>query len=160
MKINYDFILNIISILSTGTTFFSFIVTTLLVDTKSPDYIEYTSLSKFFLNLYIFLILLLCFIDSIYPKIICDIVKENFSIFTNVKGKIIITIAIDIMYYCTDNLPPKLFGMITFVSALALFLGNLVFNCEILKQQPMEEDNTNKTLESNNSNNSFSVVNK
>ena len=63
MKINYDFILNIISILSTGTTFFSFIVTTLLVDTKSPDYIEYTSLSKFFLNLYIFLILLLCFVD-------------------------------------------------------------------------------------------------
>ena len=45
------------------------------------------------------------------------------------------------MYFSTENLPKKLFGMITFVSNLALLLGNLIFNCEILNQKAEEENN-------------------
>ena len=163
MKINYDIILRIIAILSTGTAFFSFIVTTLVTNTKSPNFIEYTDLSKFFLNFYIFLILLLCFFDSLYPKIICSTITKSFSIISSYKGKIIVCGAIDIMYYSTDSLPQKLFGMISFVATLALFLGVLVFNCKILKQQAVEENNNNNENNSErscDSKNSFNIKNK
>ena len=143
MKINYDLILRIVSVLSIGTCFGSFIVTTLVTNTKSPNFIEYTSLSKFFLNLYIFLILLLCLIHSIYPNLKLPMIIEGLGIITTVKGKIILSLAIDIMYYSTESLPQKLFGMISFVATLALFLGDLVFNCEILNQKPLEENITN-----------------
>ena len=142
-KINFDLILRIISILSLGTSFFSFIVTELVTNTKSPNFIEYTDLSRFFLNLYILLIYLLCLVHSVYPSILCPIITESLSIITTIKGKIILSLAIDIMYYSTESLPQKLFGMITFICVLALFLGDIVFNCEILKQQPMQENNDN-----------------
>ena len=163
MKINYDIILRIIAILSTGTAFFSFIVTTLVTNTKSPNFIEYTDLSKFFLNFYIFLILLLCFLDSLYPKMICSTITKSFGIISSYKGKIVVCGALDIMYYSTDSLPQKLFGMISFVAVLALFLGVLVFNCQILKQQAVEENNNNNENnceKSCDSKNSFSFNNK
>ena len=141
MKYNFPLILRIISILSTGTTFFSFIITNLCTNVKSPNFIEYTSLSKFFINFYIFVILLLCLLHSIYPQIICQILISGFGIISTTKGKIIIICIIDVMYFSTENLPQKLFGMITFVSNLALLLGNLIFNCEILNQKAEEENN-------------------
>ena len=158
MKINYDLILRIVSILSMGTCFCTFIITTLVTNTKSPNYIEYTSISKFFLNLYIFLILLLCLIHSIYPSLKFSMITEGLSIITTIKGKIILSLAIDIMYYSTESLPQKLFGMISFVSILALILGDLVLNCQILKQQPLEENNTNNN-NMNESSNSFNINN-
>ena len=141
MKYNFPLILRIISILSTGTIFFSFIITNLCTNVKSPNFIEYTSLSKFFINFYIFVILLLCLLHSIYPQIICQILISGFGIISPTKGKIIIICIIDVMYFSTENLPQKLFGMITFVSNLALLLGNLIFNCEILNQKAEEENN-------------------
>ena len=138
MKINYDLILRIISILSIGTSLFSFIVTTLITKTKSPKFIEYTDLPKFFLNFYIFLILLLCFLDSVYPNLICHTITHSFGIIKTIRGKIILSGLIDVMYYSTDSLPQKLFGMISFVSVLALLLGYLVLNSEILKQNAVE----------------------
>ena len=141
MKYNFPLILRIISILSTGTIFFSFIITNLCTNVKSPNFIEYTSLSKFFTNFYIFVILLLCLLHSIYPQIICQILISGFGIISTTKGKIIIICIIDVMYFSTENLPQKLFGMITFVSNLALLLGNLIFNCEILNQKAEEENN-------------------
>ena len=159
-KINYDLILRIISILSLGTSFFSFIVTTLLTNTKSPNFIEYTDLSRFFLNLYIFLILLLCLVHSAYPSILCPFITQSLSIITTIKGKIILSLAIDVMYYSTESLPQKLFGMITFVSTLALFLGDLVLNCQILKQQPMKDESDKDINDlSNTTQNSLTINN-
>ena len=169
MKINYELILRIISILSMGTCFVTFIVTQLITNTKSPNYIEYTDLSKFFLNLYIFLILLLCLVHSVYPSFNFPFVTEGLGIITTIKGKIILPLAIDIMYYSTENLPKKLFGMISFVAIFALFLGNIVFNCEILKQKPLEENDiinantninnaSNNNVESNGTNNSSTIT--
>ena len=162
MKINYDLILRIISILSIGTSLFSFIVTTLITKTKSPKFIEYTDLPKFFLNFYVFLILLLCFLDSVYPNLICHTITHSFGIIKTIRGKIILSGLIDVMYYSTDNLPQKLFGMISFVSVLALLLGYLVLNCEILKQKAVEENsenNNNNNISDKNtsSNDSFSI---
>ena len=129
-----------------------------MTNTKSPNFIEYTDLSKFFLNLYVFLILLICLIHSIYPKIVFTFITEGFGIITSIKGKIILSLAIDIMYYSTDNLPQKLFGMISFVSVLSLFLGDLVLNCEILKQPSEESNNESKEVEIS-TDNSISVFN-
>ena len=158
MKINYELILRIVSVLSIGTCFVTFIVTTLVTNTKSPNYIEYTSISKFFLNLYIFLILLLCLIHSINPSLKLPMITEGLGIITTIKGKIILSLAIDIMYYSTESLPQKLFGMISFVAVLALILGDLVLNCQILKQQPLEENNTTNSNNMNESTNSFNIT--
>ena len=143
MKINYDLILRIISILSVGTSFFSFIVTTLVTNTKSPNFIEYTDLSKFFLNFYIFLILLLCLLDSLNLNFFCNTITHSFGIISTIKGKMIIMGTIDVMYYSTDSLPQKLFGMISFICVLALLLADQVFNCHILKQKAIDENNEN-----------------
>ena len=155
MKYNFPFILRIISIISIGTSFISFIVITLCTNVKSPNFIEYTSVSKFFLNLYILILLLLSLIHSIYPKIVCQMMTSGLSITTTYRGKIILLCVVDVMYLSTDNLPQKLFGMITFVCALALLLGNLVFNCEILNQKA--EDNNKTTTSNNNNNNNISI---
>ena len=54
-------------------------------------------------------------------------------------------------------MPQKLFGMISFVAVLALILGDLVLNCQILKQQPLEENNSNNN-NMNESTNSFNIT--
>ena len=81
MKYNFPLILRIISILSTGTIFFSFIITNLCTNVKSPNFIEYTSLSKFFINFYIFVILLLCLLYLIYYLLLFLINKKIIKVY-------------------------------------------------------------------------------
>ena len=140
MKITFELIKQIISIISTLTCLGTFIITTLLTNTKSPEFIEYTDLSKFFLNLYIFILLLLCFGHSIYPLIICNIFTDRLGIITTDRGKTVILTSILVMYFSTESMPQKLFGMISFVSTLGLFLSDLILNCETLKQKPLTND--------------------
>ena len=137
MKITFELIKQIISILSTSTCLGTFIITTLLTNSKSPNFIEYTDLSKFFLNLYIFILLLLCFFHSIYPPMVCKIFIDRLGIITTDRGKIVILTSILVMYFSTESLTQKLFGMISFVSTLGLFLSVLIFNCDTLKQKPL-----------------------
>ena len=140
MKITFELIKQIVSIISTATCLGTFIITTLLTNTKSPEFIEYTDLSKFFLNLYIFILLLLCFGHSIYPSIICNIFTDRLGIITTDRGKTVILTSILVMYFSTESMPQKLFGMISFVSTLGLFLSDLILNCETLKQKPLTND--------------------
>ena len=140
MKITFELIKQIVSIISTATCLGTFIITTLLTNTKSPEFIEYTDLSKFFLNLYIFILLLLCFGHSIYPSIICNIFTDRLGIITTDRGKTVILTSILVMYFSTESMVQKLFGMISFVSTLGLFLSDLILNCETLKQKPLTND--------------------
>ena len=140
MKITFELIKQIVSIISTATCLGTFIITTLLTNTKSPEFIEYTDLSKFFLNLYIFILLLLCFGHSVYPSIICNIFTDRLGIITTDRGKTVILTSILVMYFSTESMPQKLFGMISFVSTLGLFLSDLILNCETLKQKPLTND--------------------
>ena len=137
MKLTFELIKKIVRILTTLVCLGSFIVTTLCTKTKSPNFIEYTDLSKFFLNLYILILLLLCFLDSIYPRLVCKIFSDRIGIITTDKGKIFLLSAIMTMYFSTESMPQKLFGMISFVSVLGLFLAVLLLNCETLKQKPL-----------------------
>ena len=166
MKINFELIKQIISILCTFTILGTFIVTELCTKTKSPTFIEYTDLFKTLLNLYIFFILLLCFFHSAYPKGVCKIFTDKIGIITTDRGKIIILSSIIIMYFSTESMPQKLFGMISFVAVLALFLADLLLNCDTLKQKPLinERIGTNKQIQASpvkvtNSENVANVIN-
>ena len=137
MKITFELIKKIITSITTAVSLVTFIVTTLCTNTKSQKYIEYTDLSKFFLNFYILLLLLLCFCHSIYPKLVCKIFTDKIGIITSDRGKIVILSAIIIMYFSTESMPQKLFGMISFVAVFGLFLADLLLNCDTLKQKPL-----------------------
>ena len=140
MKITFELIKKIVTSLATAVSLISFIVTTLCTNTKSENYIEYTDLSKLFLNFYIFLLLLLCFFHSIYPKLVCKIFTDKIGIITSDRGKIVTLSAIIIMYFSTESMPQKLFGMISFVAVFGLFLADLLLNCETLKQKPLNNE--------------------
>ena len=148
MKITFALIKKIVTILSTAISFFSFIVINLCTNIKSPNYIEYTDLSKFFLNLYIGLLLFLIFIHSIYPKIYNF--TDRIGIIISNRGKMVLMTTIIIMYFSTDSLPQQLFGMISFVCVLALLLAESFLNCEILEQKPLMNEkivnNANKNI--------------
>ena len=141
MKITFELIKQIISILSTATMFVSFIVTTLCTNKKSPKFIEYTDLSKSFLNIYIGLLLLLMLCHSINPKMVCTIFTDRIGIIASDRGKITLSILIIIMYFSTESMPQKLFGMISFVCVFALILFDFFLNCDTLKQKPLINEN-------------------
>ena len=155
MKMNFELIKQIITTLSTGTCLATFIVTTLCTNTKSPNFIEYTDLSKFFLNFYIFILLLICFCHAVYPKLVCSLITNRLGIIINDRGKIVLLTSIIVMYFSTESMPQKLFGMISFVSVFGLYLADLLLNCDILKQKPLIINS-----EKNNANNSPVIITK
>ena len=130
MKLTLDLIKKGISIISTGTILLAFLISILSTNVKSPNFIEYTDLSKFFLNIYILFILFVIFVHTIYPKIICSIFIKNFYIISSQKGKIILLSFIFIMYFGTGSMPQKIFGMVAFIATFSLFLSNLFLNCK------------------------------
>ena len=140
MKLSFEIIKQIVTIFSTGICLGTFIITNLFTNTKSPTFIEYTDLSKLFLNLYNFFLLVLIFFHSIYPKMVCSLFTNSIGIITTIRGKIVILVCIFVMYFSTESLPQKIFGMISFVSTLALFLAELLLNCDTLKQKPLTND--------------------
>ena len=134
---NFELIKQIITSISTGTCLVTFIVTTLCTNTKSPNFIEYTDLSKFFLNFYIFILLLICFCHAIYPKLVCALITNRLGLIITDRGKIVLIASIIVMYFSTDSMPQKLFGMISFVVVFGLYLADLLLNCDTLKQKPL-----------------------
>ena len=146
MKMNFELIKQIITILSTGTCLVSFIVTTLCTNPKSPNFIEYTDLSKFFLNFYIFILLLICFCHAAYPKLVCSFITNRLGIIVTDRGKIVLIASIIVMYFSTESMPQKLFGMISFVSVFGLYLADLILNCNILKQRPLIHNLGNNSI--------------
>ena len=153
MQFTFKLIKQIISILSTGIILLTFIITILSTNSKSPNYIEYTELSKFLLNLYTLIILSLIFAHSVYPPIICSIFAKRFAIILSEKGKIIILTSIFIMYFGTGSLPQKLFGMIGFIGTFSLFLSSLFTNCGSFKKNDFTEEKRISNISTNDSKN-------
>ena len=142
MELTFKLIKKIISILSTGTILLAFLITIFITNKKSPNYIEYTNLSKLLLNLYTLILLVLIFTHSIYPKIICSVFTKRFGIISSEKGKIIMLSFIFIMYFGTGNRPQKIFGMIAFLATFGYFLSNLFLNCKNIRKNPFVEEKT------------------
>ena len=146
MKFSIDLIKKSITIICSGIILLTFILTTLSTNKKSPNFIEYTDLSKFFLNLIIFFLLTLIFIHSINPKIVCSIFIKRFGFISTQKGKLILLSAISIMYFGTGSLPQKIFGLISFLSTVSLFLSEYFFNCKMPKKNSFVEEKTIKNV--------------
>lgn len=128
-----------------------FIIIILFTNNKK-DYIEYTSLSKFFSNLYIIAILLILLIHSISPNLIFPLILENISIITNDNGKIVINLLIGILYWSSNNNAHVIFGIFNFVSSLALFICEFIFHFKIIKYIHFDtESNEDKNSNNNNS---------
>ena len=146
MKFSIDLIKKSITIICTGIILLTFILTTLNTNKKSPNFIEYTDLSKFFLNLLIFFLLTLIFIHSINPKIVCSIFIKRFGFLSTQKGKLILLSAISIMYFGTGSLPQKIFGLISFLTTFSLFLSEYFFKCKMPKKNSFVEEMTIKNV--------------
>ncbi len=140
MEMNLEFIKKIISIIAIGIIYLTFIIMILTTNKNSPNFIEYTDLSKFFLNLYTFILLTLILCHSIYPKILCNIFTKKIGIITSIKGKIILLSSILIMYFGTGSKPQKIFGLIAFLATFGLFLSNLFLNCRTFGKKTLVEE--------------------
>ena len=145
MKLTLNLIKKGISIMSTGAILLTFLISILSTNTKSPNFIEYTDLSKFFLNLYMFIILALIFCHTIYPKIICSIFTKRFAIITTEKGKLILLSAILIMYFGTGSTPQKVFGIIAFLATFGLFISKY---CNSFKKNTLTEEKISNNFNS------------
>ena len=152
MDKNLDLIKKVISILSTGTTLIVFLITIFTTNKKSPNFIEYTSLSKFLLNLYTLFVLSLIFAHTVYPQIICSIFTKRFNIITSENGKLILLSSIFIMYFGTGSKPQKIFGMIAFLCAFMLFLSKLFLPCKSFKKNAFVEEKIIKNTSPNTNN--------
>ena len=151
MDKNIDLIKKVISILSIGTTLFVFLITIFTTNKKSPNFIEYTNLSKFLLNLYTLFILSLIFAHTVYPKIICSVFTKRFNIISSENGKIILLSSIFIMYFGTGSKPQKIFGMIAFLCTFILFLSKLFLPCKSFRKNVFVEEKIIKNTNPNNS---------
>ena len=151
MEVQLKFIKKVVSILATGITLVTFLISEFCTEPKGPNYIEYTDLSKFYLNIYIFCLLLLCFIHSINSTMICSIFLNRLGIITTDKGKIVLISAIFFMYFYTGSKPQKIFGIISFLSASGLLITELLINRNTSKSFVQEKKESTNNVESNTS---------
>jgi len=134
------------------------------VNSKDVNYVEYTSLSKSISNCYIIIILLIMLIHSIFPKMMLFGIKENLSILTSDRGKLVLIITIGILFWTSDNKIHTFFTVINFITFFALFLCEFIFDCKFLKKSDKNlnnnkiEINTEQIKASKNSNFDSSLV--
>ena len=128
--------------------FVSFIVVSIIYNKNKTSYTEYTALPKMSSNILIIIIYLILISHSIYPKIICSFLSDNFHFLMTDRGKIIANISIGIMYWSCDDIPLLVFEIINFVSSFGLFLTEFIFECNILyngiENEHEEEKNSNE----------------
>ena len=159
MKNCFYFIKKIIQTLVFALNLISFTIMILLIDYKKNNYRKYTNLSKFFLNFYIFSILFILLLHSIYPKILCSAFTYNFPIITKDIGKMIINLSIGILYWSSNNNPHVIFVIINFVSSFALFLCEFIFQCKILRYVHFDTESINEDKNESENSNDYNINN-
>ena len=125
----------------------SFIIINIILYKNKSYYSEYSSLPKISSNIFIIILLLIMLSHTIYPKMICSFLADNFNLLMNDRGKIVVNISIGIMYWSCDDTPILVFTCINFVSSFALFLSEFIFQCNILHNEVetgLEEDKNSK----------------
>ena len=135
MKCTFGLIKLIYFILSGLTNLITFIVVILCTNSNSNNFIEYTTLSKFFINLYTLVILILLLIHTIYPKIFYNFIAKNMNIMSSNKSKIAVYLILSSMYWSTDNIPYFLYAAISFVSTFGMMIFEIIFDCAIINGQ-------------------------
>ena len=109
------------------------IITVLSTEISNKKVKEYTGVSHFFLNSYIIIIFIILLGHSICPRFKPKIIKKYFNfIFTN-KGQIIITFLISMIYRFSKSVPHYILGLLLFFSSFILFIFEIIFCLEALK---------------------------
>ena len=130
----------------------SFIVITSITNKNKTNYIEYASISVFCSNFYIIIIYVIMLIHSVFPKILCEFITDNLIILTSDKGKMIINLSIGILFWSSNNSAHLVFSIINFVSSFALFLCELIFECNILNNKIYSKERNEYKICNNNLN--------
>ena len=111
---------------------------------------EYTGVSHFFLNIYIFFIFIILLGHSIYPSFEPKIISKYFKFILSNKGKIIITFLISMIYRFSKSMPHYFLGIILFFSSLVLFVFEFIIyfkpGIEILKKKGIEIYNNKENI--------------
>lgn len=154
MELTFSLIKKVLQTLALLTELISYIVTISIRKPKSPHFIEYTHLCRGIIDLYILLILLLFLVHTMNPKLICNFLSKKIGFITSDKCKILISFLIAVSFFSANNKPQLVFGMIIFVSSLALYVIEFIFNCDTFKQKESEglSENYETTVNINNSN--------
>ena len=140
-----------IQILVFSLNLITFIIITSCTINSNENYIEYTNLSQIISNIYIILTLLVLLIHSISSKLICKFISEDFSFLTNDIGKIIANLSIGVLFWSSNNTPHVIFGIINFISSIALSISEFIFQFKIVKfiHFDTESNEENKNEEAN-----------
>ena len=134
------------------TALVSYFIFFLLTDEKREDYIEYTSVSKSALNLYMFTFLIILLFNSLFPKVKLNFILKYIKIIESQKIKTGILFLLGITYYASNNKPQLLSGMFLFVCGFAMSIIELLFDCTILNNQTLTSHNSsadNSKIQSN-----------
>ena len=137
----------------------SFLMMSFYINKKDLNYIEYTNLPKLLSNCYILIILLIMLIHSIYPKIVFFLIKDNFSILTNDKGKVIIILFIGILFWTSNNKVHTLFCIVTFISFFILLLCEFICDCKFVHKMEGDLNNNDENEKKNTEQNNISKSN-
>ena len=143
-----------IQILVFSLNLIAFIIIASYTTNNNENYVEYTNLSKIFSNIYIIFTLLVLLIHSISSKLICKFISEDFSFLTNDIGKIIINLSIGVLFWSSNNTPHVIFGILNFISSIALCISEFIFQFKIVKFIHFDtESNEDKNEDINSSSN-------
>ncbi len=148
----FNLIKYILENLCFATALVSFFIFYLLTDEKREDYIEYTSVSKSALNLYMFTFLIILLFNSLFPKVKLNFILKYIKIIESQKIKTGILFLLGITYYASNNKPQLLSGMFLFVCGFAMSIIELLFDCTILNNQTLTSHNSsadNSKIQSN-----------
>ena len=121
----------------------AFIVVTIIYNKNKSYYSEYSTLPKITSNILIILTFLIIIAHTIYPKMICSLISDNFHFLMTDRGKLVANISIGILFYSCDDIPLLVFQIINFVSSFGLFLMEFIFECNVLHnsvENTFEED--------------------
>jgi len=131
-----------------------FLIISFYINQKDLNYNEYTNLPKFLSYSYIFITLLIMLIHSAFPKIAFFLIKDNFSILTNDKGKLIIILLIGILFWTSNNRIHTLYCIVNFISFFILLLCEFICDCKFVQKLDgylnNNDENEKKNTEQNN----------
>ena len=143
MNCTFDSVKYFLENLCLTVSLISFVFFFSITNEKDENYIEYTSLFKIPLNLFIFLVLIILLFNSIFPKTKLKLITKNFKIIESPKVKTLILILLALIFVSANNIPQLLQGIFFFLCGLSMFIIQIIFDCSILNKNKNKKDKLN-----------------
>ena len=143
MSCTFDSVKYFLENLCLTVSLISFVFFFSITNEKDENYIEYTSLFKIPLNLFIFLVLILLLFNSLFPKTKLKLITKNFKIIESPKVKTLILILLALIFVSANNIPQLLQGIFFFLCGLSMFIIQIIFDCSILNKNKNKKDKLN-----------------